>query len=379
MRILVVSPRYTFTGVALAQFRFARALAKDGHDVELIYGILDNDHLPENRQELPRADGVVVRHWSKPTARQMFGPLRAYMREREPEVIFSAEDHLNDLVLLAAIATGYKGKVSGSSRVFPLDQTGHYGPYSTAPWTKRWAFKQLTSALSSRAASWTCVSEDLAESYRSLFNSAKFTCVHNIIVDEESLQKAKEPVDHEWFGDRDVPVIVSAGTLTLRKGLVDLIRAVRHLHDQGRHVRLALLGEGPMRGELSDLTRKLSLSESVWFAGRVENPLKYFAHAPVSALASYSEGLPNVLVESMMCGCVPVATDCPTGPREVLQDGKYGYLVPMHDPAALAGGIADAIDKPVARETLREGIRSFEARAVIDRHFDLLGLPTGSA
>lgn len=368
MKICVVTPWYAISGVPLAQLRFARALAERGHKVDLVIGQADP------QLTIPDIRGVRILVLGKKNVRAMLGPLRAYLRRYKPDIVFSAEDHLNDLVLLAALSIGYKGKISGSSRVFPLDQTGHEAPYSAEPLTKRWAFKQLTAVLSRRADAWTCVSEDLAASYRELFGSEKFTCVHNIIIDEDSLARAREPVNHEWFNGGGTPVVVAAGTLTLRKGFNDLIRAIGHLHAEGRTVRLALLGEGPMREELDALARELAIADHVWFAGRVDNPLKYFAKAPVSALSSYSEGLPNALVESMMCGCVPVATDCPTGPREVLQDGAYGYLVPMHDPAALANGIAAALDRPISFDKLREGIKSFEAHAVIDRHFELLGV-----
>jgi glycosyltransferase involved in cell wall biosynthesis len=85
-----------------------------------------------------------------------------------------------------------------------------------------------------------------------------------------------------------------------------------------------------------------------------------------------------VLVEGMMCGCVPVATDCPTGPREILQDGKYGYLVPMHDPAAMATGIEMALDRPIPPEQLAEAVKSYEGEAVVRRHFETLGLSDAS-
>ena len=305
--------------------------------------------------------------------RGMFRPLCRYLKEVEPDVVFSAEDHLNDVVLLSAIATRSKAKISGSSRVLPVDAVGHDGPYSNRPFSRKWLFKQFTRAVMWRADALTCVSEDMVVEYRKLFRKSPHVCVHNIIVDEPSRQRMRESVDHPWFSNPDVPVIVSAGTLTERKGFVDLIRAVAHLLERDRAVRLAIFGEGPMRQELVSLVQTLGIENAVWFAGRVENPLKYFARARVSVLASYSEGLPNVLVEAMMCGCVPVATDCPTGPREVLQDGKYGYLVPMHDPAAMADAIEMALDRPIAPSMLEEAIRSFETEAVIRRHFELLG------
>jgi glycosyltransferase involved in cell wall biosynthesis len=374
MKICVISPRYTFTGVALAQIRFARALAEHGHDVDMIFGCIDEDHLPEDRRELPSVPGVNMMQWGKGRVLGLFVPICRYLAKANPDLVFSAEDHLNDIVLLAALVTRSRAKISGSSRVFPLSTTGHDGPYSNTPLTGKWLFKQLTRSLMRRADALTCVSEDLAEEYRKLFGRAKHVCVHNIIVDDVSRRRMTEPVDDAWFTADDLPTIVSAGTLTKRKGFDDLIRAVRALHDRDRPVKVAILGEGPMRQELEALVDELGLAGKVWLPGRVENPLKYFARADVSVLSSYSEGLPNVLVEAMMCGCVPVATDCPTGPREVLQDGKYGYLVPMHDPARMADGIEMALDRPIAPEILAEGIRSFERDAVIQRHFELLGV-----
>ena len=91
-------------------------------------------------------------------------------------------------------------------------------------------------------------------------------------------------------------------------------------------------------------------------------------------LSSHVEGLPNVLVEAMMCGCTPVSTDCPTGPRELLQEGKYGYLVPMRNPVAMAYGIEKALDNPIPKNLLDEAVQPFEESAVLKRHFEILGL-----
>ena len=135
-----------------------------------------------------------------------------------------------------------------------------------------------------------------------------------------------------------------------------------------------ILGDGPLRTELEALIVELDLSKVVSLLGYVENPLKYFARADVFVLSSHVEGLPNVLVEAMMCGCTPVSTDCPTGPREVLQNGKYGYLVPMRDPVAMAAGIVQALDHPIPRDILAEAVRPFEESAVLGRHFDILGI-----
>ena len=183
----------------------------------------------------------------------------------------------------------------------------------------------------------------------------------------------KEPLEHEWFLRKDCPVLVAAGRLAPWKGFVDLIHAMKEL-SQRRHARLLILGDGPQRAELEALIIELGLTDVVRLQGYVENPLKFFARADVFVLSSHVEGLPNVLVEAMMCGCTPVSTDCPTGPREVLQDGEYGYLVPMRDPVALAAGIEQALDSPIPRNHLADAVQPFEEGAVLKRHFEILGL-----
>lgn len=374
LKICVITAAYNYTGVALAQVRFARALAKRGHRVELVFGTVNQDQLPPGHPGLPQVPGVSVTQWGVTRARSMLAPLCRYLRHAKPDLVFSAEDQLNDMVLMAAIITGSRAKISGSSRVFPVDALGHDGPYSNTPLTRKWVFKQVTRAVTWRADALTCVSEELVEAYRTLFPGGPHVCVYNINVDDEARARAREPLDHPWFRDGQPPVVTAAGTLTVRKGFNDLIRAIGHVRGRGRDVRLALLGEGPMRPELEALVRDLDLGDAVWLAGRVENPLKYFARSPVSVMSSYSEGLGNVLVEAMMCGCTLVSTDCPAGPREILGHGQYGYLVPMHDPEAMALGIEAALDRPIPPDVLEEGTRRFEANAVVDRHFAVLGL-----
>jgi glycosyltransferase involved in cell wall biosynthesis len=185
--------------------------------------------------------------------------------------------------------------------------------------------------------------------------------------------KLDEPLEHEWFLRKDCPVLVAAGRLAPWKGFVDLIRAVKILSGR-RRVRLLILGDGPQRSELEALIVDLGLLDAVRLQGYVANPLKFFARADVFVLSSHVEGLPNVLVEAMMCGCTPVSTDCLTGPREVLQDGKCGYLVSVRDPVAMAAGIEIALANPIPKSLLLEAVKPFTEQAVIDRHFDILGL-----
>jgi glycosyltransferase involved in cell wall biosynthesis len=358
VKILVVTPRYAISGVPLAQTRFAAALAERGHDVTFMVGNCDAD------LTVPAAPGVKTTVLGAPQVRAMIGPLMAYLRREQPEVIFSAEDHLNCIVLAAARLTGSRARISGSSRVTPFDT------YSSTPFTKRWVLKQAMRLLAPRAQALTCVSEDMVAQYRTLFPRMGHVCVYNIVDSPAARARMTDPVDDPWLSDGLPPPVIAAGSLAPWKGFADLIRAMPLVPE----ARLLILGEGPERTALETLVAELGLQQRVRLPGRVDNPLRYFARAKVSALSSHVEGMPNVLVEAMMCGCTPVATDCPTGPRELLQGGRYGYLARVGDPGSIAEALKQALARPVAPDLLAEAVQPFAQDRVIARHFELLGL-----
>lgn len=363
MRITVVTPLFALAGVPLAQVRFARALAARGHTVELIIGYVHADCTFE------APPGVKTTILDQSNVRSMLLPLVRHLRAQKPDVVFAAEDHLTIIALIACILSRSKAKVSGSSRVLPTDRLA----YSNNWFSKGWCLKQAMKLVMWRASALTCVSKDMVEHYRDIFKNAPHVSVYNIIKDENSMKRLQEPVDHPWIKDKEIPVIISAGTMTKRKGFADLIQAFSIVQKKQK-CRLLILGDGYLRSDLEDLVVELNLKDLVDMPGNVSNPLKYFSKANVFVLSSYAEGLPNVLIEAMICGCTPVATDCPTGPSEVLQDGKYGFLVPMRDPAAMAVAIEEALNSPVSKDLLDEAVAPFEETAVIDRHFEVLGL-----
>jgi len=361
MKITVIVARYAITGVPLAQARMASALAARGNEVDLIIGYVAEG------LAVPEFYAVRVIHFNRPKARNILFDLIGYLRREKPDVIFSAEDHLNAITIAAAIFSCSKAKITCSSRVNPFDT------YSNNPFSKRWFLKQIMSTLMWRATALTCVSKAMVEQYRTIFRNAPHICVYNIVDTPAVRARTAEPVVHTWFTDKSVPTLVAAGQLGPWKGFSDLIKAV-HIVTQEQPVRLMIFGEGEQRAELQAQIDRLGLSDHVRLEGHVLNPIKYFAHADVFVLSSLLEGMPSVLIEAMMAGCTPVATDCPTGPREILESGRYGYLVPVQNPEALAAGIVNALRSPVHPEVLAEAIKPFQEDTVLAEHFRLLGL-----
>lgn len=124
-----------------------------------------------------------------------------------------------------------------------------------------------------------------------------------------------------------------------------MLRALRRIR-QDREARLIVLGEGPERNSLEALARSEGLAEAVRFPGFRAEPYPFLKHADLFVLSSQWEGLGNVITEALLCGCPVVATDCPSGPAEILADGRYGTLVPVADPEALAAAITGTLARP---------------------------------
>lgn len=195
--------------------------------------------------------------------------------------------------------------------------------------------------------------------------------VYNPVVAKDVDRKARESADHPWIGGAGPPVILAVGRLSVQKSFSTLLVAFGRLL-QRRPARLIVLGEGKRKPHLLSLARRLGVAEHVGFPGFVDNPYAFMARASLFVLSSRYEGLSTVLIEAMACGCPVVSTDCPHGPREILEDGKHGPLVPVGDAEALAAAMARTLDAPPRPEALRERASFFNAARAIDRYEELL-------
>ena len=187
-------------------------------------------------------------------------------------------------------------------------------------------------------------------------------------------EKAVVPIEHPWFNDEGGPVILSAGRLNVAKDHATLLRAFADVTGS-RQARLVILGVGPERENLLELAQLLGVSHQVDLPGFMLNPFAYMSRAKVFVLSSLHEGFPNVLVQAMACGTPVVSTDCPSGPSEILEDGKWGRLVPVGDWRAMAEAIIDTLDNPLPSEQLISRASAFSAEASVDRYLEVL---TGS-
>jgi glycosyltransferase involved in cell wall biosynthesis len=165
--------------------------------------------------------------------------------------------------------------------------------------------------------------------------------------------------------------VVAVGRLEKQKDFGTLLRAIQIVRKEC-DVDLFILGEGSLGVELSLLANELGITEHVSFLGRVDNVYDFLSTADVFVLSSIYEGCPNSLLEALACGANVVATDCPSGPREILENGKFGHLVAIESPGEMAKAIISSIREPITSADLINHSRNFSPAAQYKKYRDLL-------
>ncbi len=170
--------------------------------------------------------------------------------------------------------------------------------------------------------------------------------IYNPIVTPRLEEMSRAPLANPWFEPGEPPVILAVGRLTAQKDFATLIRAFRTVR-RSHTVRLMILGEGEERASLLAQIRDSDLEQDVSMPGYLSNPYPYMKRSSLFVLSSRWEGLPGVLIEALYCGVPAVSTDCPSGAREILANGRYGRLVPVGDADGLAAAILSHFENPL--------------------------------
>ena len=209
------------------------------------------------------------------------------------------------------------------------------------------------------------LSNEMAKDLQGFCNipAAKIKTIYNPVDIDTILVCRKEVPEHLPELKSSASTVIAVGRLCKQKNYPALLRAISILKLH-REVALIILGEGPDRSLLEKMIEDLKLSNTVHLLGHVENPYKYMAQADVFVLASLWEGLPNVVIEALACGCRVVSADCPSGPREILQQGRYGKLVPVNDVAALANAIDDFLKENIDKNAVFSRAKDFSLQKI---------------
>lgn len=196
------------------------------------------------------------------------------------------------------------------------------------------------------------------------------TTIRNPVDLEKITRQSEAPLAHPWFSE-DTPVVLGVGRFERFKQFSTLLSAFEELT---RHIdaRLVLLGDGSRKQKLVNQTKSTGIADDVDFVGLVPNPYKYMRRADLLAHSSRYEGFGLVLVEALACGTPVVATDCPGGPSDILDDGEYGKLVDVGDPRGLADAMRRTLADPPDPDRLLERARKYDVDRVADQYVEMV-------
>jgi len=351
-KVALFLPSLRGGGAERVMVNLARGFSEKGLDVDLVLAKAEGPYL----SQVPPEVRVIDLHSSRVLA--SLPHLVRYLRRERPQAILSAMDHANIVAIwarkLARVQSRVVVTVHNTLSRATTNSSNFRGQLMPRLIRIFYPSADAVVAVSGGAA------EDLAKTTG--LPQERIQVIYNPVVTPEILEKAEEPLNHPWFAPGEPPVILSVGRLTKQKDYPTLIRAFA-LVRQERPARLMILGEGEERPKLEALVRELGLDDDVSLPGFVDNPYAYMARSAVFVLSSAWEGFGNVLVEAMAVGTPVVSTDCPSGPAEILEGGKWGKLVPVGD----ANAMAQAILSTLSGQEVKMGFQNRALKFTIER------------
>ena len=362
-RVAIFVPGLYGGGAERVAVNLAKGMARRSYAIDLVVAEAEGPYLAEGLNPV-RLVELNSRHLPILRTMASLPALVRYLRRERPAALLSVL-HGNFVALWARHLAGIPLRlVISEHNTFSIRTR-------TLSRFHRWLTPQLVKRFYPWADGIVAVSKGVADDLTQVVDlpEGHIRIIYNPIITPELRAKAQMPLEHPWYQSGEPPVVVAVGRLTEQKDFSSLLKAFAQVQ-RARPVRLIILGEGEERRALEMLVRQLGLSEDVSLPGFVANPYPYLVHASLFVLSSRWEGLPTVLVEALYCGVPVVATDCPSGPREILADGKYGLLVPVGD----VGAMAQAIEKGLAgREPPpAESWQPYELDHVVNHYVDVL-------
>lgn len=358
-------PVFDNGGVERMLLNLARGFVEAGLAVDLVIGSAKGAAYLDGR-----APGVGLVELGDGSEREWLRRFVAYLETQRPDIVLSAKRESDLLAVRARQRSRHRFRLYIRAVVDLGQLLAHrnalYRWWSVR--TLRRHYRQVDGIIAVSQG----VADDLAATCavpRALLHVAP-----NPVLTPEMAQWAACAVDDPWLVSATEPVIVGSGRLGRQKNFALLIRAFARLRAQ-RPARLLILGGGRQRERLRRLAVELGVGDAVRLCGFVTNPYAYLRRADLFVLSSLWEGSPNVLTEALSLGTRVVATDCPSGPREILDDGRFGRLVPLDDPQALAEAMGAALDGPPPDpQALRAWVARYDYRYSARCYLEAMGV-----
>jgi glycosyltransferase involved in cell wall biosynthesis len=348
-------------GIQKIAVRLANEFVKRGHTVDLVLAKGEGAMATEVHPDVRMINLNKQRVWLA------LPELWVYMCQNQPDSLLSFGFSANVVSICAKMMSFFRINVYVSARnnMSKFSETDEV-------WYSDWVtfMIQLLFPLADKV---IAVSEGVLEDLRDISSRVgqRGCVIYNPVINKDILQKADETTSHPWFTEERAPVVLGVGRLTPQKNFALLLRAFNRIQ-QTQAVRLIILGDGNKRAQLETQIEQLELEDKVDLHGFVDNPFPFMREASLLVMSSDYEGLPSVPIQALACGCPVVSTDCPSGPREILEDGKWGRLVPVGDEEALAEAMRTSLAEEHDPERLRQRAMDFSVDNAVEQYLDVL-------
>jgi glycosyltransferase involved in cell wall biosynthesis len=273
--------------------------------------------------------------------------LRRLIVSFKPDAVVSFLAYANIIAVIATLLPKRLSRVIISERSYPRT----YLPLSRLKNIRRILMKQTYRKADKIVAVSRSIKKALEEDFG--VQSQKTVCIYNPVSFEDIRSKSEEGVRHPLLKDKN-KVVLSVGRLEHEKRFDRLLRVFSSVREEHENARLIILGKGTLQRPLQNLAHQLNIDKWVDFVGYKSNPYAWISKADVFVLSSDREGLPNAILEAMACGVPVVATDCLSGPGEIITHSMNGLLVHPMDERALAQSISNVLQNRALHKKLSE-------------------------
>lgn len=355
-------------GIGRVMTTLMEALLERGIEIDLLLPSPTHPDLSEIRGEV--ACFVIDLEQLKQAEVQLLD----YLHQRRPDAILSNRDRSHRLLM--------QPKLTGQ-RPFTAFRIGTNVPERlkrNSPWTAAWngwrltrLYRQADLLIGNSSGVSAALQRMLSRRSMQRQPSPRIETILNPVDNETIARLASEPILHPWLKQKPGPIIVSVGRLVRAKHFGLLLRAFALL-PAALDARLMICGQGGQHDRLQALATRLGIADRIELLGYQPNPFRYVAAADLFVCSSLFEGSSNALIEALALGTPCVSTDCPSGAREILDDGRLGPLVPVDDPVALAEAMRSVLEKPLPAEQLRAGAARFDPHHSAARYAEALKL-----
>lgn len=360
-RICFPMPKFEIGGLERVQMEIAAGLKNDNFQSTVV-----TSKVAPSAFELIK-ENVTFVEFQSGKVRFVF-KLLCWLKKEQPDFIITSSNDIGILLILL------KKLIFPTSKVIWTQHLSISGPLKNSSGLKKIKLlfeKFLIGLFIYKSDAVIAVSDAVANELKSLSKkNLNVKVIYNPVASNETKLKASQPIQWPWKEDT-TPTIIFVGRIAKVKRLDLLIRAFALLSSK-MPVNLLVVGDGPEKKAATELANELGVGERCRFIGFQSNPLPWISKSNLLVLSSDYEGFGLVLVEAMACGTQVVSTDCPYGPAEILDNGRYGRLVPVNDCQALTQAMAESLKHPTDLALLKNRASDFSIESAIKNYANVL-------